>query len=85
MRYKGLVGGKIPLCHNIFKVEPLDIEGLMRKSFLASIRCALKTTNEPLDVNYVYLYIVVEKWELVKWEIPVKCALNLACFLWTDT
>ena len=24
----------------------------MRKSFFASIRCALKTTNEPLDVIY---------------------------------
>ena len=52
MRYKGLVGGKIPLCHNILEGEPLDNEGLMRKSFFASIRCTLKTTNEPLDVIY---------------------------------
>ena len=47
-----MVGGKIPLCHNIFKGEPLDIEGLMRKFFFASIKCALKTTNELLDVIY---------------------------------
>ena len=52
VRYKGLVGGKIPLCHNILKGEPLDNEGLMRKSFFASIRSALKTTNEPLDEIY---------------------------------
>ena len=52
VRYKGLVGGKIPLCHNILKGEPLDNEGLIRKSFRASIRCALKTTNEPLDMTY---------------------------------
>ena len=52
VRYKGLVGGKIPLCPNIVKGEPHDNEGLMRKFFFASIRCALKTSNEPLDVNY---------------------------------
>ena len=52
VRYKGLVGCKIPLCHNIVKGEPLDNEELMRKSFFACIRCALKTTNEPLDVTY---------------------------------
>ena len=51
MRYRGRVGCKIPLCHYI-KGEPLDNEGLIRKSFCASFRCALKTTNEPLDVTY---------------------------------
>ena len=52
VRYKGLVGGKIPLCHNIFKGEPLDNEWLIRKSFCASIRSAIKTTNIPSDVTY---------------------------------
>ena len=46
------VGGYFPLSHNTLKGEPLDNEGLMRKSFFASIRCALRTTNEPLDVIY---------------------------------
>ena len=32
--------------------EPQDKEGLVRKSLFASIGCALKTTNEPLDVIY---------------------------------
>ena len=39
-------------CRNTLKGEPLDNEGVMRESFRASIRCALKTTNEQLDVIY---------------------------------
>ena len=50
--YNVLVGCYIPLCNNDLKGEPLDNEGVMRKSFRASIRCAcaLQITNEPSHV-----------------------------------
>ena len=50
--YNVLVGCYIALCYNTLKWEPLDSDGLMRRSFFASIRYVLQTTNEPSDVTY---------------------------------
>ena len=78
VRYKGLVGGKIPLCHNIFKGEPLDNEGLMRKSFLLELNCILLCLQIPLhDTShlcgvYDFLYIQLANWVPINYTYQVN-------------